>query len=718
MRPMGIVTFAILSFTLLLAQPAKGGEHHPPMAGDVPGMLSHQGIPDGLEDWSFLPFSDQGSWLGFGLPASDSRQAPAFSGPFSFNQGRWLSQRLAVPEIRSPDEQGDWRLLVPVETKPVARPGLLTLTSKYEGLSLKQELWFDRLETDTGKIGGSTIALILFQLENTGASPRQLELTINGSVFDDNTLVPMEGSIRIQTAKGDWIQLITPNGFAPPRIEGRSFELAAPGPLTLAAGGKTSTSLLVRLVIEGSEIPQGSRFSPFLENPEASLQANRTRWSKWLSAVGAGDGVSEPETVVAVKSLQTLVNNWRGPAGRMEHSGIFPSSAVSYFNGYWAWDTWKHAVGTLVFDAELAKDQVRGMFAHQDASGMIADVVYLDAAEDNWRDSKPPLAGWAIEAIYLETGDRDFVREMYPKLIAYHDFWYRDRDHDQDGLCEYGSVDGTLEAARWESGMDNAVRFDNTAMLQNGPGAWSMNQESVDLNSHLYREKRALAVLAQAIGLSDEANRWKEQAEVLKNRIQQQFFDPDSGWFHDIHIDSGAFISAQGPEGWTPLWTGAATREQAARVRDVMLNPEKFLTHVPFPTVSRDNPGFSDGYWRGLVWLAAGHPLLSTSVWPFPLQDLEFVASEEGVDSASGLVPLTSRHGAELQVKDIVTWNIDARQMGVGGDTFWGRPVHDKYSIAAGNQSYRFILIPLDRDDNEPAELVGANSHRFYSPLF
>ena len=102
---------------------------------------------------------------------------------------------------------------------------------------------------------------------------------------------------------------------------------------------------------------------------------------------------------------------------------------------------------------------------------MIADVVYLDAAEDNWRDSKPPLAGWAIEAIYLKTGDREFVREMYPKLTAYHDFWYQDRDHDGDGLCEYGSTDGTLEAARWESGMDNAVRFDQTGMLQNGPQA-------------------------------------------------------------------------------------------------------------------------------------------------------------------------------------------------------------------------------------------------------
>jgi putative isomerase len=38
-------------------------------------------------------------------------------------------------------------------------------------------------------------------------------------------------------------------------------------------------------------------------------------------------------------------------------------------------------------------------------------------------------------------------------------------------------------------------------------------------------------------------------------------------------------------------------------VRRVIVNPEKFATFIPFPTLGRDQPGFSDGYWRGLVWL-------------------------------------------------------------------------------------------------------------------
>ena len=55
----------------------------------------------------------------------------------------------------------------------------------------------------------------------------------------------------------------------------------------------------------------------------------------------------------------------------------------------------------------------------------------------------------------------DLIFKRCLKLKQYHNWWYRDRDHDQDGICEYGSTDGSLIAAMWESGMDNAVRFDD-----------------------------------------------------------------------------------------------------------------------------------------------------------------------------------------------------------------------------------------------------------------
>jgi putative isomerase len=210
-----------------------------------------------------------------------------------------------------------------------------------------------------------------------------------------------------------------------------------------------------------------------------------------------------------------------------------------------------------------------------------------------------------VAAIYRQTHDRAFIAEMFDKLYRYHRWWYEDRDHNHNGLAEYGSTDGTREAAGWESGMDNAVRFDDATMLQNNDGAWSLNQESVDLNCYLYMEKVDLAAMATLLGKSAAAQELQRQALNLRTQIQQVFFDKSSGYFFDVRLDSRSPIRVFGPEGWIPLWTGVATEEQARSVAKVLTDPSKFNTTLPFPTLAKDDPHFAPvtGYWRGPVWI-------------------------------------------------------------------------------------------------------------------
>ncbi|MGX1929749.1 glycoside hydrolase family 2 TIM barrel-domain containing protein [Flagellimonas sp. 2504JD4-2] len=86
--------------------------------------------------------------------------------------------------------------------------------------------------------------------------------------------------------------------------------------------------------------------------------------------------------------------------------------------------------------------------------------------------------------------------------------------------------------------------------------------------------------------------------------------------------------------------------------------------------------------------------LINSSVWPFAMTELDFNSDEDGAASASGLVPVTKKHGADIQIGETVQWNIDAMQMGVGGDTSWGRLVHDEYTIKPTKHSYSFVLKP------------------------
>ena len=89
--------------------------------------------------------------------------------------------------------------------------------------------------------------------------------------------------------------------------------------------------------------------------------------------------------------------------------------------------------------------------------------------------------------------------------------------------------------------------------------------------------------------------------------------------------------------------------------------------------------------------------LLNTSVWPFAMKEIDF-NSEDAGKSASGLVPVTKKHGADIKIGNTIQWNIDLQQMGVGGDTSWGRLAHPKYTIPANKvYKYSYIIKPTKR---------------------
>ncbi len=317
--------------------------------------------------------------------------------------------------------------------------------------------------------------------------------------------------------------------------------------------------------------------------------------------IALGREEAEKLSLLRNKCLKTLAMNTQDPTGALYHRGIFPSKSVSYFNGFWAWDSWKHAAALAAYQPELAKDQIKAMFDWQASNGMIPDVIYADSSENNWRNTKPPLAAWAVWEIYDKTADVSFIKEMYPRLKLYHAWWYSDRDHDRNGICEYGSTDGSLIAAKWESGMDNAVRFDSSQVVNNKEKAWSLTQESVDLNAYLYAEKIYLAKMATLLGLDEEKQRFIKTAGVLKKAATDRLFN--GSYFHDRRFDNDGWVTARGPEGWIPLWAGMVTQEQAELVWQNMQGEGRFDTFLPFPTVERMNPEFSLNYWRGPVWL-------------------------------------------------------------------------------------------------------------------
>ncbi len=555
---------------------------------DYADVLDIVNTPKASTDWDCFCFSDQGAWFGFGIS-----EESGFSGPFLMLNGEWVSPKIISLSLRTAGRN--------LNLESMARtahfyPGWLEEELYNKKISIRQHLFFYN----------SNSAIIFSEIKNRSSIPLTYSPEWKGSVFDSSGFSSVRQSkneIRINIKGNDEFLTIMPiNGDVQQvKIKRNKSYLFTLKSFTLDPGAKKILAVAVTMsTADVTDLPENR------SQVQSAFQKTQQRWKSYLDQIFLNKSNYWSEKSLrrlAVKCLVTLINNWRAAKGDLKHDGLFPSYATPYFNGFWAWDSWKHAAALSIFNPKLAKNQIRAMFDYQTPEGMVPDVIFRDKTNNNYRDTKPPLAGWAVWRIFTETQDTSFVREMFDGLLAYHRWWYKYRDHDKNGLCEYGSTDGTIVAARWESGMDNAIRFDNAKMLKNGLKAYSMNQESVDLNAYLYAEKIFLSKMAALLKNDTLCNKLKMQADLLRQKIVTVFFDTASGYFYDRKIENHAFIKDMGPEGWIPLWANAASSEQAQMVVQVLSDSNKFATYFPFPTIARDNPKFSLGYWRGPVWL-------------------------------------------------------------------------------------------------------------------
>lgn len=568
---------------------------------DYPDVLDIKGTPTMWEDRTKYCFCDLGAWHGFGLP-DKAEYYGGFVGPYEMIWNGWLGEPYIQVVVTDAETNTEINLANVQPDEITLYPGLLKQQFTSNGMTIIIEMWY---------VSGRS-SVVRAVVKNSGGAEKQVKVEWKGQLFTVSQYTYEELSDGVQHEIDDfWIRvLVESSNFSGATGDQHSYRTSSNKTYTITANDSISTYAAVSLCMTQNELNSEKTFltNSVFSDIEKSYTDNVTRWNGYVTSTltnAQGQSIVEEELrPTALKCLVTLVTNWRSAAGDFLHDGIYPSHSVSYFNGFWAWDTWKHSFALAPIIPEVAKEGILSMFDYVDSEGMVPDCIYFWKSENNFRNTKPPLTSWAVWEIFKHTGDTNFLEELYPKLKKYHYWWYTFRDNDKTGLCEYGSTDGTLVAAAWESGMDNAVRFDNTTMLNNNNGGWSMNQESVDLNAYLYEEKIFLSNIAEKINQTGDVSQYLTEAETLKQKIQNSFFNSSTGFFHDKKVGSSQFISAKGPEGWTPLFTGCASQEQAEKVKDVMMKNTTFNTYAPFPTCSKDASGFdATAYWRGPIWL-------------------------------------------------------------------------------------------------------------------
>jgi glycogen debranching enzyme len=212
------------------------------------------------------------------------------------------------------------------------------------------------------------------------------------------------------------------------------------------------------------------------------------------------------DAAVILKTYKILQENRvtvTGKDGRI-HTFTTPSktdgagnSHLDYGGKQWLWDSAAHVMNLAHTEPEIAKAELKAVFAHQNTNkvskdfGFVPHMNYfhedgqklpewarehlkrfLDSIEGRqmvpqprrtdfmqtyWSSpvhsdiTQPPIVGMAALEVLDATQDKEFAKEMLPSLTAYYDYLH-DRRADNDGLLRI--------VHPWESGWDNSQRWD------------------------------------------------------------------------------------------------------------------------------------------------------------------------------------------------------------------------------------------------------------------
>lgn len=262
------------------------------------------------------------------------------------------------------------------------------------------------------------------------------------------------------------------------------------------------------------------------------------------------------------------------------------------YKGAYLWDSAFIMQVWMYWDPQMAQRLVDWILKFQTKDGMLPHAIAeIIIKPKRIHKSQPPLLAWASWRVYERSRDKKFLKRVYPGLKRYHEWLMTDRRH-PDGLFFW--------ATPYESGIDNSPRFANRTE------SWmddTTQLASVDMSSYVATSMEALANMAAVLGITEDQKRFKSQYADLKRVMNEKLWDDKDGTYYDWDYRTMNFVKIHTISNLTPMVAGIPDDFKAARLMRDIMDPARYNTLIPFPTVSRHDPKFEKDMWRGPVWV-------------------------------------------------------------------------------------------------------------------
>jgi neutral trehalase len=340
--------------------------------------------------------------------------------------------------------------------------------------------------------------------------------------------------------------------------------------------------------------------------------------------------------------------------------------APNLYPHQWFWDSCFIAIGIAHYNTARAAEELRSLIKAQWQNGLIPQIVFNPQGTgyfpgpDTWQTERspdapkhvqtsgitdPPLLATSALAVWQNAQDKGeaeaFLREVYPHIVRYHQFLYRERNPDGNGLI--------VVVHPWESGLDNSppyldagrrvhmtykpqyTRLDTQHVAaKNRPTDkdydlfvylleemrtvdWDQRKyletaqlqvQDVIYNSILCRANRDVAAIAQIIEEDPaQATAWRD---LTMRAINGTLWDESEGCYFSRDRVAGELLRDDTVATFIPLFGQVAPQDRAERLIGRLTNPAKYWPQdgFPVPTTAMDSPWFNrENYWLGPVWI-------------------------------------------------------------------------------------------------------------------
>jgi len=371
----------------------------------------------------------------------------------------------------------------------------------------------------------------------------------------------------------------------------------------------------------------------------------------------------QPDLLEAAKTVLQL--NDRGIYTAPTSQGAYPHQ--------WLWDSCFVAIGRRHYDVERAQTEILSLLAGQWANGMLPNIIFTGGRHSRdsniWRSwlnpnapdqlstsgvTQPPVIAEAVVRVgqKLKLPERrTWYHTVFPALLAYHQWLYRERDPHGEGLI--------LLIHPWETGMDNTAPWMNE-LHEHQMALWIRAVDKLNLAPlfnifrndtryipaaeristvdalALYSTQRRLRrksydierVLAHSLFAIEDVSfnailiranehlrnmaktiRYDLPPELLERmkKTEETFealWDPYSGQYYSREFVTHRLLKVPSIGTLMPLYAGSISKDRAKVLVKLLEDEHQFGANFPIPSSPLNSEWFkANGYWQGPSWV-------------------------------------------------------------------------------------------------------------------